>query len=77
MQVVLEYEGRMRKMQWVPRFSYGRGIKFLHIVASTDSSGVQSARYRAAQYSSSLRESLRLESLEIFCSVTRKDTLGN
>jgi hypothetical protein len=24
MQVVTEYEGCLRKMQWVPRFSYGR-----------------------------------------------------
>jgi hypothetical protein len=26
MQVVTEYEGRLRNMQWVPRFSYGRGL---------------------------------------------------
>jgi hypothetical protein len=26
MQVVSEYERRLRKMQWVPRFFYGRGM---------------------------------------------------
>ena len=49
-QVVAEYEDRLRKIQSLPRFSYGRGmlrkdgapsrllpfVQFLHIVAMTD-----------------------------------------
>jgi hypothetical protein len=63
MQVVTEYEERLRKMQWVPRFSYGRGLlrkdlwlQFFDILCFNN----------LIKYSSSFRESLWLQFFDFF-----------